>query len=477
MGGKIGSRGAYRVFADGFQIEALPSVTGSKGKDDWNLFRGGFRTDTNLSTKDSLVFEGSAYRGSAGELTSTTLSLLPPVNTIISARERFSGGHLLSRWNRADSPASETSLQIYFDHINRADPNYGIGLSTFNVDFQHHVGWGNHQDFVWGLGYRLNSDDTITTLQFSLNPADRLTQLFSSFVQDEITLRPNRIYASLGARLEHNDYTGFDLEPSARITWTPTDRNMFWTTVSGADRTPARTDVALRDNIQVLPGPNNLPLLISLLGNPNQKDEHLTAVETGYRNTLSDRLSLDSTIFFDRYRHFQSVEPGIPRLEMSPEPTHVLIPLSFANLLFGETHGMEAFANWKVTDHWTLSPGYSFLTMHMHRSASSQDLTTGPGAEGGIPNHQAQLRSRVDLPGHWQWNTSAYFVGRLPAQSIPSYTRVDTGLNWQLGESLSLSLVGQNLLKSRHLEYSGPDSAVQPDLIRRDGYIRLTWHF
>jgi hypothetical protein len=73
------------------------------------------------------------------------------------------------------------------------------------------------------------------------------------------------------------------------------------------------------------------------------------------------------------------------------------------------------FANVKLASRWTLSPGYTFLTMHLHRMQGSMDTTTGPETEGGSPNQQAQLRSNVNLPWHWQWTTSAYFVGRLPA--------------------------------------------------------------
>jgi outer membrane receptor protein involved in Fe transport len=87
------------------------------------------------------------------------------------------------------------------------------------------------------------------------------------------------------------------------------------------------------------------------------------------------------------------------------------------------------------------------------------------------------LRSSVSLPWNLHWNASAYFVNRLPALLIPSYTRIDTGLNWQLGENLSLNFVGQNLAKDLHPEYSGPNSTVQPGLMRRAAYAKISWSF
>ena len=81
------------------------------------------------------------------------------------------------------------------------------------------------------------------------------------------------------------------------------------------------------------------------------------------------------------------------------------------------------------------------------------------------------------LPHNLQWNASAYFVNRLPAVSIPSYTRIDTGLTWRAGERVSMSVVGQNLLKNLHAEYAGPSSSVQTDLMKRAVYAKITWLF
>jgi hypothetical protein len=131
----------------------------------------------------------------------------------------------------------------------------------------------------------------------------------------------------------------------------------------------------------------------------------------------------------------------------------------------------------KLANRWTLSPGYTYLTMHLHREAASKDLITVPNEEGAFPHQQAQLRSNVNLPRHWQWTTSAYFVGRLQSQSIPSYTRLDTNLAWQASEGISLGVVGQNLLKNLHEEYAGPDLTVLPSLIRRSAYATVTWRF
>src|ERR1019366_3900885 len=134
-------------------------------------------------------------------------------------------------------------------------------------------------DIVWGLGYRISVDDTDPALRISFTPQEHVTQFFSSFAQDEIAIRPDRLHLSLGARLEHNHYTGFNFQPSARLVWTLDSNNMFWSAVSSAVRTPARGDTDIRVNYAALPGAGNVPMLVSLFGNPNQRNERLAAFE------------------------------------------------------------------------------------------------------------------------------------------------------------------------------------------------------
>jgi iron complex outermembrane recepter protein len=476
-GGLIGGRGAYRVFADSFQMGHFLTPDHQNAEDDWYRFHGGFRVDTNISSRDSLTIEGEAMRGNEGERATAVVSQLPPVNATLDLRNRFSGGDVLARWKRTTPSGSETSLQIYFDRSNRGDITYGFGLNTVDLDFQQQKLWGSRQDLVWGLGYRVNSDHTAATSRISFTPQDLNTQIFSAFVQDEIAIRPDRLYVTLGTKAEHEYYNGFNLQPTARVTWTPDNRSRLWADISGAQGTPSRVDTSVRFNYAAYPGPDNLPVLLTLFGNSNLTNELLTATEAGFRKQVSGKISFDSTIFFNRYRNLVSQEPGSPILETSPPPEHLLEPIILSNQIHGETHGIEMFANIKLADRWTISPGYAFLTMHLHRDAGSMDMSTIPQTEGGFPSQQGQLRSNVNLAWHWQWTTSAYFVGRLPAPGIPSYTRLDTNLAWQPSEQISLVLAGQDLVQGLHQEYSGPDLTQLPSLVPRSAYARLTWRF
>jgi iron complex outermembrane recepter protein len=392
-------------------------------------------------------------------------------------RSHYSGWNLLGRWEHAGSPGSQTSLQFYFDRTNRGDTTYPLGLNAYDIDFQHNKQLGHRNEFVWGLGYRLSSDVTEETLRISFTPKGLNTQTFSSFVQDEIAVIPNHLYATVGAKLQHEYYNGLNLQPTARVTWTPGTREMFWAAISGAQRTPSRAETSVDYNYFAYAGANNLIVLTAVFGNPKQRNERLTATEAGFRAGISDRLSFDLATFYNRYTHLASVEPGAPRFATEPPPLHLLVPFAFANLVHAETHGVEVSANLKLASRWTLTPEYSFLSMHVHTDPTSLDGTTVFSEEGAKPDHQAQLRSSIHLPWHWQSTTSAFFVDRLKAQSIPSYTRLDSTLAWEGSDKLVVGFAGQNLIKNLHQEFGGPVLSVEPSLIPRSAYAWLTWRF
>ena len=162
---------------------------------------------------------------------------------------------------------------------------------------------------------------------------------------------------------------------------------------------------------------------------------------------------------------------------MVSTPIYVVVPYTFSNLLLGETYGGEIFANWQAIKRWSLSPGYSFLAMHLRAAPTSLDVTTVSATNGGSPTHQAQLRSRVDLPKKLEWNTAAYFAGRLPAVGVPSYTQLDSNLSWRAAKNFSITLAGENLLKGRHLEYLGEDDSVASTQVPRGVYLKLRWQY
>jgi iron complex outermembrane receptor protein len=475
-GSSLGKDTDYRVYAKYFNQVQLPGLGGQSGGDGWHLLSGGFRLDSALSPNDTLSIQGNLYRGAERSptqiLTSLTSSILQNADPTVN----LSGDVFQLDWNHVFSARSQTNLQVSYDDYKR-DSIVAETRHTLNLDFQHHFEWGSRQSIVWGLDYRYSSSRSTPNLSMSFVPADLNTQIVGSFIQDEIALSPDKLYLTLGTKLEHDYYTGFVLLPSARLTWQPTGHRMFWAAISRAARTPSREDTDIRINFGGFLGANGVPVVLGLVGNPHFKNEDLTAYEFGSRTTLLKRLSVDFAAFYGDYTHQGTFEPAPPVFETTPPPPHLFIPSTFENLMHGESQGLEIAANWKVTDRWTLSPGYAFEQIHMHLNPSSQDTTSVSAAEGSSPVNSAQLRSHFTFPHNLAWDTSAYFVGRLNNPRIPSYTRVDTGLTWHALERLSISLFGQNLASDHRLEFIDTTGSNRSTLIKRSGYVKFTWQF
>jgi iron complex outermembrane receptor protein len=416
------------------------------------------------------------YTGREGDLTTVLLSITAPGPENNERFVNMAGGFVQSLWNHTYSERSDSSLMFSYDQYKRSDL-LGDKRHTFNVDFHHHYVLGARHDFVWGVAYRQTAEDSSGTVAVSLVPPSQGTNVFSAFVQDEIAAIPERLYFTVGTKLEHNTYTGFAPMPSARALYEFNDRQMMWVGASRAVRTPAETDVSLRLNVATSTEPDGAPVLISIFGNPHVRDEAVIAYEVGYRAEIGQHLSIDLAAYYNDYDKQISTEPEMPFFEAMPAPAHRVIPSIEKNLIKGETHGVEIVANWKVTQRWTLSPSYDFERIHMHDTPLSQDLTTAPGINGSDPHQHARIRSHVDLPHRISWDAATYFTDRLLAQEVPSYTRLDTNVSWRWTEHLTLTVAGQDLLKTEHREFIDSTGATNSTLIRRSWYAKMTWHF
>ncbi len=474
-GGQINQAATYRLFVKGFDHNSFPSLSGRNGHDELDLLHAGFRIDSTLSKQDTVILQGDLYRGSEGKIADIN-SFSAPYSSLLDLQTNVSGQNILGRWNHVFSTQSDATLQIYYDRAHRNSIIQSESIPTTDIDFQHRLQRGG-QDFVWGVGYRHFSYSTTGSLEVSFNPPLAGFNIFSTFVQDEITLNPNHLYLTVGAKFEHNDFSGFEFQPDVRIAWSLTKNRMLWTSYSRARGTPSPADNALRIGLATFPGPDGLPILLTLQGSRAVVSQNLDAFEAGYRAQASANLSLDLTTFYNKYQSLSTAEPGAPFLELNPSPPHLNIPITFASLMYGETHGIEAAIKWKVNERWTVSPSYAFERIHLHTAPTSQDTQSVLSGQGGSPHHQAQLQSHVILSHGYEWDASAYFVGRLSTQGLPSYTRLDSGLTWRASDHLSISLVGQNLLKDHHIETSNSDQSEKSSLIKRSVYAKLAWQF
>jgi iron complex outermembrane receptor protein len=438
-GGTIGDKLAFRVYALRSDRDATLNANGSASSNAWQLTQGGFRADYEASASDSLTVQGDFYEG--------TEDTLP-------AHSRLDGQNVLARWTRGISDDSDLSLQFFADRTWRDDvpSTFAMHLETYDFDLRHRFPVGERQSLRWGFGYRLMPNEVdASTVFVGLLPPRRNLQLASAFVQDEIILSPERWSLMIGTKLEHNDYSGFEVQPSVRVAWTPDDRQTIWAAVSRAIRAPSRLDSDYY--IPTFPLPPTVP---HVGGGPNFNSETLIAYEIGIRHQWSDNLRLSLATFYNVYDDVYSVEPTAG--------TQVY---TIQNGLAGDSWGAELAGAWQPTSWWRLRGGFSYL----HKS-----LWNRPGhnftlfsAVGNDPQSQAVLQSMMDLPGHLQLDLTARHFGTLPDPHLPGYFALDARLAWHLGK-LEISVAGQNLLRSERAEFGD-------QLIPRNVYGRIVWNF
>lgn len=476
-GGRWGEHLTYRAYGKYFSRENLVRLSGRQEPGRWAIPRGGVRLDWEPSLRNALTWQGELYRGSSQRGNRSELvSFTAPFERVSDDSTDLSGGNLLTRWTRTPSNRSSLELQLYYDRASRADAQgdrstRGEATDTFDLEFHNRVGLRAGHEVLWGMGFRVLHESIENTFDSSFDPADETTRIVNLFLQDEITLIPDRLSLVLGSKVEHNSYTDFEAAPNVRFEWSPRGPHTLWGAVSRAVRTPSRSEV--RETSVGAVSVNRLGIVEAerRFPNPDLKSEALRAHELGYRVRPAARLSLDTALFYNDYDDLVTTEQGTRSLQVEPSP-YLLIPSRVVNKLRGETYGAELAANYDVTPSWRLRGSHSWVRVELHRDASIPD-PRAEREEGGTPRHQFKLFSYLRLRPGLRLDSFLYYSSERPRQRKPEYARLDARLAWQLTHALQASVTVQSLLPARHGEFGTSD----PFQIERSAYTKWILSF
>jgi iron complex outermembrane receptor protein len=444
QGGKVGRETAFRAYGKYSYRDSLALENGDSARDPLRRGQAGFRIDRDDTGSGGLTLQGDAYHGLAGQ------------TVVVRDDTRLDGANLLGRWTRTYAENAGSDLQVYYDYTHRRIPQwFEEHRHTLDVDYQHRQPIGARQDLVWGAGYRITHDRVGNSAGVAFLPDSVTESLFSAFAQDEVALA-RHLRLTLGTKLEHNRWTGFEVQPSVRLAWAPDDRRTLWSAVSRAVRSPTRYD---EDLVLFAAG---VPVLT---GSSGFVPEELLSYELGYRVQPRTGLLLDLAAFYNVYDDLRSFEPAA---------APAVFPYHFSNRLNADTWGLEARVSWQAAPWWRLHAGYAWLDKDLSLDAGSLDPTAGT-AEGDDPRSRATLRSLMDLPRGFELDGTLRYVSRLPAPVVPAYTELDLRLGWQASDRLELSLTGQSLLHARHPEFGAPSPSREE--VQRGAYGKVTWRF
>jgi iron complex outermembrane recepter protein len=475
---QTGENTNFRAYAKGFYRDGTVYQNGDRAADDWDSFRTGFRLDHDPTVKNSFTFQGDFYQGRIGSPYALP-SLSPPYSIDYNDNSNISGGNILGRWKHTFSQSSDLSLQIYYDRTHRKDVVISEDQDTVDIDLQHRFRWIGGQEIIWGLGYRAIRDQMDRSPYLALNPGTRNDQLFSAFVQDDITLIQDRLRWIIGCKFEHNDYTGYEYQPNTRLIWTPNSNHSIWGAVSRSVRTPSRVDQQLQANYATIPpfdaqNPTPFPVSVQVFGNSNFTSEELIAYELGYRFQPISRLTFDLAGFYNSYGNLRLSTTGSPIMVMNSSSPYLILPLSVANGDSAETYGVELAVDWKPLEWWRLKAAYTWMQFQYHSKYHNNALSN---ENFGVPMNQVSLRSQINLGKNVEFDAWLRYVDNLLTSGIPSYLTLDLKIAWRPLKNLELAVIGQNLLEPSHAEFPSEFFNTRTQEIPRSIYGKITWKF
>jgi iron complex outermembrane recepter protein len=426
----------YRAYVKYFDRDDAVLEDGAGARDGMRSVQVGFRFDRGSAETALFTLQGDAYDSSGQQA--------------FAADSTLSGGNLLARWTYPVSATERLQIQAYYDHVHQFTPaDFGDDLDTFDFDAQYELDLGARQRLMLGAGYRFTHDD-VDNLPggIAFLPAKLDLHLFNAFVQDEIALHDERMQITLGAKFEHNEYTGLEVQPSVRIGWS-LEPHFLWAAVSRAVRTPSRID-------RHLYFPAQPPFLFA--GGPKFDSESVVASEIGWRARAGQDLLLSASAFFSDYEDIRT--------------TSAAPPFIIENNAQGEIYGVELEATWQATDRWRLRAGYTLLEEDIRVKPGREDLYMGQG-ELFDPPKQFQLHSSLDVSSDLEFDVWLRYVDRVSNiargfETVPDYTSLDMRIGWAATSHIDVALVGQNLLEDQHLEFGFRS-------IERSVFGKVTW--
>jgi iron complex outermembrane receptor protein len=454
-GREIGSK-HFRLYGKGFDRDGFSS----DDYDAWRMGQAGFRADWSQPSSRTFTVQANAYAAELGQRYNAPLTA-PPFSQATIRVAGLSGVNALARVV-APFGGGEFQFQTYYDRTSRDERPVAETRDTVDFDVQHRRLLARRHQVVWGAGYRVSNGRITATPPTQFFPPDRTDHLFTAFAQDDVALVPGRLRLVFGTKIEHNGYSGFEIQPAARLMWTVNDAHAVFGSVTRAVRTPSRVETDYTTTSVSNPA---VPAFVRLLPNPEFVPEELTAYEAGYRVRPHASLYVTAASFFNDHDETLSTELLTPFVETMPPPDRLILPVMFRNGLHGNSYGLELTADYRPVSWWRWTGNYSFVRIQMTRDPGSTDLQE-LRYERQTPRHQVFLQSSLDLPKGILVDWMFRYASELP---VAAYGTSDVRIAWTPDPRFEIALVGKDLHEPSHVEWAGGLP------IERRAYVSVTW--
>ena len=147
------------------------------------------------------------------------------------------GENLLMRWRHVCDERLRSGTANLLDHYDRFSDLNRESARTLDVDYQYRFPVWDRQEITCGAGYR--HIDSALSRNHSPKPTCRPKEACASSTSSfrmRFRYVPDLLELIMGCKLEENNFTGLEYQPTARLLWTPDRRHSVWGAVSWAVR-------------------------------------------------------------------------------------------------------------------------------------------------------------------------------------------------------------------------------------------------
>ncbi len=441
--------------------------------DDWQMLNGGFRFDGDINLDTSWTLQGDIYSGDEHQKVYpyyTENNILPALEEDNST---VNGYNLLARWQQSGTKNSSWTLQAYYDFTERDEIFAKQTYKTIDLDFQHRFQLFERNDIIWGLGYRHVTDKYRSSDLLVMDPAEQTMHLYSFFLQDDFSLIKDKLTFSLGSKFEHNKFTGYEVQPSARLLWKPSQQQSVWTAVSRAVRTPSRFEQDITVIMAKTPIPPDYTTVAiqRMQGYPDMDSEKVISYEVGYRYAESNRFSADLALFYSQYHDVREYSYSTAGAQISNDAE-------------GFSKGLEVSFQYAPVNWLETQINYTFMDVRMKTAGATNPLfnTNATVLSYSSPRHQVSASANISLLDNVKLNLFGRYVDAIKYSSpsvlskVDAYFALDANLIWKITENFEFKLAGQNLTDPEHLEFMS-EYFTPPTEIGRSIYGQLSFNY
>lgn len=444
-GDRIAENGTLAVYAKGgyesgknFRIKDHTE----KGSKNWATGSTGFRTDWLNAYTDQFSFQGQLSASSIDEKS-------PPGNRFSSNndKEEYSG-YTQFLWDRKTGVNSGMQFRTSYTRAATTLEDMDVISNTVDAEFVYSAEKLGAHLMTFGLGGRYFWDSFSQGQKVSV-ANDNIYKLdFSGFAKDKITLINDKLFLTLGLKLDYTEGQNLAPQPTARLLYTEGTEE-YWLALSHANRRPGNWvregnyKIRIRDREYQINVPNNL------------ETENLTSIEAGFRKLFSENIKLDLSFYFNSYDKMVSFELN--------DDKNIATPTS---ALSGLTYGTELVLDWKVLSWFTLRPSVDLANQDFSKSTANIPGFSPPVNS---PIYSLKLQALFTISEEWEFDLFSSYLNTMDDKNLSTGFGLDARLAWTPRNDLAIELIGNNLLGSVS---DGDFIPTEPSCT-----LRLTWDF